>query len=126
MYESILFYSQLKSPGLVTNVNGKNKTLYMSTVKSIEEATKPNLKMTLKGEQSALSSNFISLNANFLTRLHFDVEIIDINHVNNFSYCVIFPELGLVNDQQINVADPTSPNTLLFKLQLTTTMDKDS
>ena len=42
-------YSQLTSPGIVTMVNGKNKTLYMSTVKSIEQATKPNLKKTLKG-----------------------------------------------------------------------------
>ena len=41
--------SQLKSPGLVTMVNGKNRTLYMSTVQSIEAATKPNLKKTLRG-----------------------------------------------------------------------------
>ena len=40
---------QLKSPGLVTMINGKNKTLYMKTIKSIEEKTKPHLKMTLKG-----------------------------------------------------------------------------
>jgi len=30
-------------------VNGKNRTLYMSTVQSIEAATKPNLKKTLRG-----------------------------------------------------------------------------
>lgn len=30
------------------NLDGKNKTLYMSTVKSIEERTRPNLKLTLK------------------------------------------------------------------------------
>lgn len=39
---------QMKSPGLTTTINGKNKTLYMSTVTSIEEKTRPNLKMTLK------------------------------------------------------------------------------
>jgi len=44
-----MFCSQLKSPGLVTMVNGKNRTLYMSTVQSIEAATKPNLKKTLRG-----------------------------------------------------------------------------
>ena len=44
-----MFCSQLKSPGLVTMVNGKNRTLYMSTVQSIEAATKPNLKKTLQG-----------------------------------------------------------------------------
>lgn len=38
---------QLKSPGVITQVDGKNRTLYMSTVKSLEEATKPNLKKSL-------------------------------------------------------------------------------
>lgn len=38
---------QLKSPGIVTVQDGKNKTLYMSTVKSIEAATKINLKKTM-------------------------------------------------------------------------------
>ena len=40
----------MQSPGLVTTINGKNKTLYIATVKSIEEATKPNLKKTLLGK----------------------------------------------------------------------------
>ena len=39
---------QMKSPGLTTSVNGKNKTLYMSRVSSIEAATRPNLKKTLE------------------------------------------------------------------------------
>lgn len=30
------------------NLDGRNKTLYMSTVQSIEERTRPNLKLTLK------------------------------------------------------------------------------
>ncbi|XP_055624776.1 nedd8-activating enzyme E1 catalytic subunit [Toxorhynchites rutilus septentrionalis] len=38
---------QMKSPGLTANVEGKNKTLYMSTVRSIEEATKSNLTLSL-------------------------------------------------------------------------------
>jgi len=71
---------QLRSPGITTTINGKNKTLYMSTVKSIEEATKANLKMSLA-------------------------------------------ELGLQDGQQIFVADPTSPNSLLFKLQLASKME---
>lgn len=70
---------QLKSPGIVTTVDGKNKTLYMSTVKSIEVATKPNLKKTLK-------------------------------------------ELGLEDGQEIYVADPTTPNSLIFRLMLTSSM----
>lgn len=39
---------QMKAPGVTTSVNGKNRTLYMQTVKSIEERTKQNLKKTLK------------------------------------------------------------------------------
>ena len=48
-YSHYVFFSQLRSPGIVTNLKGKNKTLYMNTVKSIEAATKANLKKTLKG-----------------------------------------------------------------------------
>jgi len=44
-----LRYSQMKSPGVTAMVEGKNKTLYMQTVKSIEEKTRQNLKKTLKG-----------------------------------------------------------------------------
>lgn len=45
----VLFCSQMKSPGITTSIGGKNKTLYMQTVKSIEERTRQNLKKTLKG-----------------------------------------------------------------------------
>ncbi|ESO02346.1 hypothetical protein HELRODRAFT_106596 [Helobdella robusta] len=38
---------QLKSPGIITEVAGKTRTLYMSTVKSLEAATKANLRKTL-------------------------------------------------------------------------------
>ncbi|KAJ8920396.1 hypothetical protein NQ315_005262 [Exocentrus adspersus] len=38
---------QMKSPGLTTIIDGKNKTLYMSTIKSIEERTRDNLNKTL-------------------------------------------------------------------------------
>jgi len=37
----------MKNPGLTTMINGKNKTLYLPLVKSIEEATRPNLNKTL-------------------------------------------------------------------------------
>ncbi|XP_026481958.1 NEDD8-activating enzyme E1 catalytic subunit-like [Ctenocephalides felis] len=39
---------QMKSPGIVASIEGKNKTLYMSTVASIEEKTKQNLTKSLK------------------------------------------------------------------------------
>jgi NEDD8-activating enzyme E1 len=38
---------QLKNPALTTNIDGSNKTLYMSAVKSIEEQTRPNLTQSL-------------------------------------------------------------------------------
>lgn len=65
---------QMKNPGLTTTIDGKNKTLYMSTIKSIEERTRENLSKTLV-------------------------------------------ELGLKDDQEIMVADLTSPNTVIVKLK---------
>lgn len=38
---------QMKSPGLTAQLDGKNKTLYMATVKSIEERTRGNLTLSL-------------------------------------------------------------------------------
>ncbi|GJQ82570.1 hypothetical protein Trydic_g13023 [Trypoxylus dichotomus] len=38
---------QMKNPGLTTVIDGKNKTLYMSTIKSIEERTRENLTKSL-------------------------------------------------------------------------------
>ena len=64
---------QMKSPGLTAFVNGANKTLYIKSIPSLEEATKPNLSKTLK-------------------------------------------QLGLDNNQEIIVADVTTPNSLIFKL----------
>jgi len=39
---------QMRNPGITTTINGKNKTLYIGTVASIEKLTKPNLKKSLK------------------------------------------------------------------------------
>ena len=68
---------QMKSPALTaTKLDGTgSKTLYMSSIKSIEEMTRPNLNKTLS-------------------------------------------ELGLVNGQEILVADITTPQTLIFNLKL--------
>lgn len=38
---------QMKTPGLTTVIDGKNKTLYMATIKCIEERTRVNLDKTL-------------------------------------------------------------------------------
>ncbi|CAH0552659.1 unnamed protein product [Brassicogethes aeneus] len=43
--ESVIY--QMKSPGITTTIGGKNKTLYISAIKSIEEKTKDNLNKTL-------------------------------------------------------------------------------
>lgn len=43
--ESVAY--QMKSPGLTTSIGGKNKTLYMSTIASIEAQTKENLNKSL-------------------------------------------------------------------------------
>lgn len=65
---------QMKNPGITAIINGKNKTLYMQTVQSIEEKTRENLAKTLV-------------------------------------------ELGLNDGNEINVADVTTPNTVVFKLK---------
>uniref|UniRef100_A0A8C5B2E3 NEDD8-activating enzyme E1 catalytic subunit n=1 Tax=Gadus morhua TaxID=8049 RepID=A0A8C5B2E3_GADMO len=41
-------YLQMKSPAITASVEGKNKTLYLQTVASIEQRTRPNLSKTLK------------------------------------------------------------------------------
>lgn len=38
---------QMKSPGITATIDGKNRTLYISSVKSIELQTRPNLKLSL-------------------------------------------------------------------------------
>ncbi|XP_030138908.2 NEDD8-activating enzyme E1 catalytic subunit isoform X1 [Taeniopygia guttata] len=68
---------QMKSPAITATMYGGNKTLYLQTVASIEERTRPNLSKTLK-------------------------------------------ELGLVDGQELAVADVTTPQTMLFKLHFTT------
>uniref|UniRef100_A0A4W6DFN8 NEDD8-activating enzyme E1 catalytic subunit n=1 Tax=Lates calcarifer TaxID=8187 RepID=A0A4W6DFN8_LATCA len=71
-----MFSRQMKSPAITTTLEGKNKTLYLQSVKSIEERTRPNLCKTLK-------------------------------------------ELGLSDGQELAVADVTTPQTVLFKLNFT-------
>ncbi|KAJ7317041.1 hypothetical protein JRQ81_003203 [Phrynocephalus forsythii] len=68
---------QMKSPAITATMYGRNKTLYLQSVASIEERTRPNLSKTLK-------------------------------------------ELGLVDGQELAVADVTTPQTVLFKLHFTT------
>lgn len=58
---TLLNFSQMKSPGITTTVNGRNKTLYMQTVQSIEERTKGNLKKTLGGKTCTAVNLHISL-----------------------------------------------------------------
>ncbi|XP_050414452.1 NEDD8-activating enzyme E1 catalytic subunit [Patella vulgata] len=71
---------QMKSPSITTAINGKNRTLYMQSVKSIEEKTRANLKKSLA-------------------------------------------ELELCSGQELYVADPTTPSSLTFILQMGTKME---
>ncbi|RXG56340.1 NEDD8-activating enzyme E1 catalytic subunit [Armadillidium vulgare] len=64
---------QMKSPGLQAMVNGKIKSLYLSSPPSIEEKLRPNLSKTLR-------------------------------------------DIGLINGNDILVADVTNPSTMVFKL----------
>ena len=61
----VFFFSQMKSPGITTTFNGKNKTLYMQTVKSIEEKTRENLKKTLGGK-NIYNTFFLECNGQIL------------------------------------------------------------
>ena len=47
---AFIFSRQMKSPAITATLEGKNKTLYLQTVASIEERTRPNLCKTLKGK----------------------------------------------------------------------------
>ncbi|KAG1671605.1 NEDD8-activating enzyme E1 catalytic subunit [Nymphon striatum] len=65
---------QMKSPGVTTTIDNKNKTLYMQSIESIEKRTRANLSKTIR-------------------------------------------ELGLVNGQEIVVADITTPTSIIFELK---------
>ncbi|XP_078596881.1 NEDD8-activating enzyme E1 catalytic subunit-like isoform X2 [Branchiostoma floridae x Branchiostoma japonicum] len=67
--------TQMKAPGVTAIVDGRNKTLYMQTVESIEKRTRDNLTKTLE-------------------------------------------ELGLADGQELVVADSTTPQSVIFKLNL--------
>lgn len=51
----------MKSPGISASIGGKNKTLYMQSVESIEKRTRVNLSKTLGGELFLCSDSFSGL-----------------------------------------------------------------
>lgn len=71
---------QMKAPSLTTMVDGKNKTLYIQSVKSLEEKTRHNLPKKLK-------------------------------------------DIGLVDGQEIVVADSTTPKAIICKIQFASSME---
>ncbi|KAJ7374689.1 NEDD8-activating protein uba3 [Desmophyllum pertusum] len=71
---------QMKAPGLTTMIDGKNKTLYMQSVKSIEERTKQNLPKKLK-------------------------------------------DIGLIDGQEVVVADGTTPKPLICRIHFSSGME---
>ncbi|XP_069499903.1 NEDD8-activating enzyme E1 catalytic subunit isoform X1 [Ambystoma mexicanum] len=66
---------QMKSPAITATLEGKNKTLYLPTVASIEERTRPNLSKTLKelgltdGQELAVAD--VTTPQTVLFKLHF-------------------------------------------------------
>ncbi|XP_032822542.1 NEDD8-activating enzyme E1 catalytic subunit isoform X1 [Petromyzon marinus] len=66
---------QMKSPAITATVDGKNKTLYMQTIASIEERTRPNLSKTLQelgltdGQELAVAD--VTTPQTVLFKLHF-------------------------------------------------------
>ncbi|XP_028680340.1 NEDD8-activating enzyme E1 catalytic subunit isoform X1 [Erpetoichthys calabaricus] len=66
---------QMKTPAITTTMNGKNKTLYLQTISSIEERTRPNLSRTLKelgltdGQELAVAD--VTTPQTVLFKLHF-------------------------------------------------------
>ncbi|MFT7804885.1 NEDD8-activating enzyme E1 catalytic subunit isoform X1 [Arapaima gigas] len=66
---------QMKSPAITATMDGKNKTLYLQTIASIEERTRPNLCKTLKelgltdGQELAVAD--VTTPQTMLFKLHF-------------------------------------------------------
>uniref|UniRef100_A0A8C9SIB5 NEDD8-activating enzyme E1 catalytic subunit n=1 Tax=Scleropages formosus TaxID=113540 RepID=A0A8C9SIB5_SCLFO len=66
---------QMKSPAITATIDGKNRTLYLQTVASIEERTRPNLCKTLKelgltdGQELAVAD--VTTPQTMLFKLHF-------------------------------------------------------
>ena len=92
----------------------------MNTVKSIEEATKPNLKKTLKGIRTIFWFD-CDHSETYLFR-YFVEGLGDIFKIF-FAILVFYAELGLLDGHEIYVADPTTPTSLTFRLQLASKMD---
>jgi len=69
---------QMRNPGLTAYVGGRQKTLYMSNVASIEASTRPNLKKTLSELGLATGSELVVADVtsprSFLFRLVFKDE----------------------------------------------------
>ena len=67
---------QMKSPGATTTIGGKNKTLYMQTPASIEEATRKNLKMSLTELGLTSGSQIIVADPTTPSAIVFDLKLV--------------------------------------------------
>ncbi|XP_018332029.2 NEDD8-activating enzyme E1 catalytic subunit [Agrilus planipennis] len=78
---------QMRSPGLITTIDGKNRTLYISSIKSIEERTRENLNKTLselglkEGCEVAVSD--ITSPNTVIIRLHFQTTDVEMKKLIN-------------------------------------------
>lgn len=78
---------QMKSPGLTTTINGKNKTLYMPTIASIEEQTRENLNKTLCELGLTDGSELMVADLTSPNTLVFKIKYADINNDVEMTVC---------------------------------------
>lgn len=89
-------------------------TILFQSVKSIEERTRPNLCKTLKGNKKQHSPSLFPVCPKWpVADIHDNIRVI----LHDFSSDA---ELGLSDGQELAVADVTTPQTVLFKLNFTT------
>ena len=89
----------MNAPLIYAEINGKSKTLYMTSTEQMREATTPHLKMTLPGSKHT-----------FL--------FYRINHRHIFLL-----ELGLTNGVEMLVGDPARASSMRVILSLTSSME---
>ena len=83
---------QMKSPAITTHINGKTKTLYMTSIKSLEELTKPNLDRTLadlglvNGQELLVTDSTTPSTMTFYLKLKF--KVFPIFSPTNLNVCV--------------------------------------
>ena len=90
----------MTAPLIHAEINGKSKTLFMTSVEQMREATKPHLRMTLQGKITPY-----------------------LRFKENRFVLGFFSELGLTNGTEMLVGDPARATTMRVILSLTSSME---